>query len=183
VYVQGADGSHAIVNDPFAPASAPVPAVMRAWPRPENTTSVSGTVWNVTCQFHSSVPQASAMQPAKISLPLVVVAPDSALNVPRTFALGSTSRPLGILASLVGRFDDAARHFDDALRMNERMEARPWVAHTQEAYARMLLRRNARGDREHADELLSRARAAYQELGMQDAAENAAALARTGTHA
>jgi DNA-binding SARP family transcriptional activator len=106
----------------------------------------------------------------------------NAVAVPE-FALGSTSRPLGVLASLVGRFDDAARHFDDALRMNERMEARPWVAHTQEAYARMLLRRNARGDREHADELLSRARATYHELGMQDAAEDAAALARTGTHA
>jgi DNA-binding SARP family transcriptional activator len=106
----------------------------------------------------------------------------NAVAVPEV-ALGSTSRPLGILASLLGRFDDAARHFDDALRMNEKMGARPWVAHTQEHHARMLLRRNAHGDRERAEELLSRARVAYHELGMQDAAENAAALARTGTHA
>ncbi len=98
-------------------------------------------------------------------------------------ALDSVSRSLGILATLQGRFEDAARHFQEALRMNERMGARPSVAHTQEDYARMLLRRNANGDREHADELLSRAQATYHELGMQDEVAQAAALARTGAHA
>ena len=98
-------------------------------------------------------------------------------------AFDSVSRPLGILATLQGRFVDAGRHFQEALRMNERMGARPSVAHTHEDHARMLLRRSAHGDRTHADELLSRAQATYRELGMQDAAENAAALARTGTHA
>jgi DNA-binding SARP family transcriptional activator len=97
-------------------------------------------------------------------------------------ALDSVSRPLGILATLQGRFEDAARHFQEALRMNERMGARPWVAHTQEDHARMLLRRNANGDREHADELLSWAQTTYHELGMQDDAAQAAALARTGAH-
>jgi DNA-binding SARP family transcriptional activator len=98
-------------------------------------------------------------------------------------ALGSTSQPLGILASLLGRFEDAARHFEEALRMNERMGARPWLAHTQEDYARMLLRRNGQGDRERAEKLLSRAQATYHELGMQGDATKAAALARTGAHA
>jgi tetratricopeptide (TPR) repeat protein len=98
-------------------------------------------------------------------------------------ALDSVSRPLGILANLQGRFEDAARHFQEALRMNERMEARPWVAHTQEDQARMLLRRNAHGDREHAEELLSRAQATYRELGMEEAGENARTLRRTATRA
>jgi tetratricopeptide (TPR) repeat protein len=97
-------------------------------------------------------------------------------------ALDSVSRSLGILATLQGRFEDAARHFQEALRMNERMGARPWVAHTQEDLARMLLRRNANGDREHADELLSRAQATYHELGMQGDAAQAAALSATGAH-
>jgi tetratricopeptide (TPR) repeat protein len=72
-----------------------------------------------------------------------------------------------MLSTLLGRFEDAARHFDEALRMNERMGARPWLAHAQEEYARMLLRRDAGDDRKRAEELLSRAHATYEQLGMQ----------------
>ena len=106
----------------------------------------------------------------------------NAVAVPE-LALDSSSRPLGILATLLGRFEDAARHFEEALRMNETMGARPWLAHTQEDYARMLLQRSSQGDRERAEKLLSRAQATYHELGMQSDASKAAALARTGAHA
>jgi eukaryotic-like serine/threonine-protein kinase len=91
----------------------------------------------------------------------------NAVAVPE-LAVGSTSRPLGILATVLGRFDDAARHFDEALVMDERMEARPWLAHTQQKYAGMLLQRDAEGDRENAERLRSRARATFRELGMED---------------
>lgn len=67
--------------------------------------------------------------------------------------------------------------------MNERMGARPWLAHTQQDYGRMLLRRNGQGDRERAEKLLSPAQATYHELGMKGDAADAAALARTGAHA
>ena len=67
--------------------------------------------------------------------------------------------------------------------MNERMGARPRLAHTQQDHARMLFRRDGQGDRERAEKLLSRAQATYHELGMQGDASNAAALARTGAHA
>jgi tetratricopeptide (TPR) repeat protein len=90
----------------------------------------------------------------------------NAVAVPE-LALDSTSRPLGMLSALLGRFEDAARHFEEALRMNERMGARPWLAHAQEEYAHMLVRRDAGDDRERAEELLSRAHTAYRELGMQ----------------
>jgi len=90
----------------------------------------------------------------------------NAIAVPE-ISLGSTSRPLGILATLLGRFDEAARHFEEAMRMDERMGARPFLAHTHEEYTRMLLKRNAQGDRERAEELLSRAEATYRELGMK----------------
>ena len=90
----------------------------------------------------------------------------NAVAVPE-LALDSSSRPLGILATLLGRFGDAARYFEEALRMNERMGARPALAHTQEDYARMLLQRSSQGDRERAEKLLSRAQATYQELGME----------------
>ena len=90
----------------------------------------------------------------------------NAVAVPE-LALDSTSRPLGMLSALLGRFEEAALHFEEALRMNDRMGARPWLAHAQEEYAHMLLRRDAGDDRERAEELLSRAHAAYRELGMQ----------------
>ena len=91
----------------------------------------------------------------------------NAVAVPE-LALDSTGRTLGILATSLERFEDAERHFVEAATMNERMGARPWVAHTQLEHARMLLRRGGDGDRTQATELLARAQATYRELGMQD---------------
>ena len=91
----------------------------------------------------------------------------NAVAVPE-LALDSASRPLGILATALGRFDDAERHFRQADLMNERMGARPWLAHTRCEHARMLLHRDAEGDRGRAVELLARARELYRELAMDD---------------
>ena len=102
----------------------------------------------------------------------------NAVAVPE-IALDSTSRPLGILATSLGRFEDAERHFLQAAMMNERMAARPWLAHTQLEHARMLLCRAADGDRKRAAELLARAQATYRELGMQDDLVRLEGLART----
>jgi hypothetical protein len=54
---------------------------------------------------------------------------------------GALSRYLGTLATTLARWDEAAQHFEDALAMNTRMDARPWLARTQEQYATMLLAR------------------------------------------
>ena len=93
-------------------------------------------------------------------------------------AAGSVARYLGMLASTTGRWNDAARHFDDALEANERMGARPWLAHTQEDYAHMLIARNAHGDSERAHELLETALATYSELGMHSDTATVSALAQ-----
>jgi tetratricopeptide (TPR) repeat protein len=90
---------------------------------------------------------------------------------------GSLSRYLGILAATLTRWDDAARHFEDALAMNERMGTRPWLAHAQHDYSRMLLGRNAPGDRENAQLLLSQALTTYEQLGMHTIAASVRALA------
>jgi tetratricopeptide (TPR) repeat protein len=66
----------------------------------------------------------------------------------------------------MGRWDDAVRHFEDALEANERIGARPWLAHTQRDLARTLDARAAAGDAERARGLRARALAAYQELGI-----------------
>jgi tetratricopeptide (TPR) repeat protein len=81
-------------------------------------------------------------------------------------ALGSVSRQLGLLATTMSLWQEAESHFERALEMNARMGARPWFAHTQHDYARMLLRRGAPDDERRAGELLQAARSGYKELGM-----------------
>jgi hypothetical protein len=84
-------------------------------------------------------------------------------------------------ASTCGRFDEAEGHFLVALELDERLGARPWLADTQAAFARMLLTRNEPGDAEHARELIERALATYDELGMEPYAARASTLAREAT--
>jgi tetratricopeptide (TPR) repeat protein len=81
---------------------------------------------------------------------------------------GSLARYLGLLAATTGRPEDAERHFEAALAMNTRTGARPWLALTQRDYARMLLGRDAPGDRERARALREAAVATCRELGMDD---------------
>jgi tetratricopeptide (TPR) repeat protein len=85
---------------------------------------------------------------------------------PNEFSMGAASRYLGLLASLMSRWDDAASHFEHALEVNEHTGAWPWLAHTQHDYARMLFRRDSPADRERAIDLLLKARETCSELGM-----------------
>ncbi|MGH7899136.1 MAG: adenylate/guanylate cyclase domain-containing protein, partial [Candidatus Binatia bacterium] len=88
---------------------------------------------------------------------------------------GAASRYLGLLGFTMSRLDDSARHFADALEMNERMGAKPFVAHVQHEYARTLLARGGPGDREKALGLLNLALETARELGMTKLVERALA--------
>jgi DNA-binding SARP family transcriptional activator len=89
---------------------------------------------------------------------------------------GSVSRSLALAAATLRRFSEAARHFEAALELNERMGARPWAAYTRYDYARTLLEA---GEPERAEALLRETLGAAQELGMARlAADVAAALNR-----
>jgi DNA-binding SARP family transcriptional activator/tetratricopeptide (TPR) repeat protein len=90
--------------------------------------------------------------------------------------VGSVSRYLGLLATALGRWEAAEQHFENALALNAEMDARPWLAHTQHDYARMLLARDGPGDRERAQEFLDAALAAYRGLGMNTYAASASTL-------
>lgn len=85
---------------------------------------------------------------------------------------GSVARYLGLLAWTSSRVEEATRHFEDAIVMNERIGARPWLAQTQEDYARMLLE----SDRTLSRGLLEQSAATYAALGMRSQAERASAL-------
>jgi len=91
-------------------------------------------------------------------------------------SLGSASRPLGILAATMRRWEDATRHFEDALQMNARIGSRPWVAYTEHAYATMLVARGEPADVTKVRELLARARATAEEFGMTALVERVTTL-------
>jgi uncharacterized protein HemY len=81
-------------------------------------------------------------------------------------SLGPISRFLGILAATTGHNEEATRHLEAALAMNERIGARSWLAHTYDDYAHMLLRSGKPSDVEEARRFLHSARVTYHELGI-----------------
>jgi predicted ATPase/class 3 adenylate cyclase len=92
--------------------------------------------------------------------------------------IGSVSGHLALLATTMGQWEEAAQHFEEALKMSVQMGARPYLAHTQRDYARMLIARDVPGDRDKAFRLLTEAIAMYREIGMPKHLETAEALLR-----
>jgi tetratricopeptide (TPR) repeat protein len=108
---------------------------------------------------------------------LLPYAPLNALGA-GDLAIGSVAHYLALLAGTMSDRPGAARHFETALELNERMSARPWLARTQVAYARMLLEGDERLERARGNELLERARATYRELGLDRPAAAASVVSR-----
>jgi tetratricopeptide (TPR) repeat protein len=91
--------------------------------------------------------------------------------------VGSVNHYLGLLGTAMSAWEKAMVHFQDALVLHARLGSRPLVAHTQYAYACMLLARDDPEDSKHAGTLLARAASTAQALGMralQDRVELAA---------
>jgi tetratricopeptide (TPR) repeat protein len=145
----------------------------------DNSWLIGVTLLSEVCAFLADSRRAATLY--KLLLPYagrnVVVGDAAACN-------GSVSRNLGLLATTMARWEEAAQHFADALEMNARMGARPLVARTQYEYATMLLTRGQPGDpstssgpdRERALELLDSALNTAQGLGMKSLGEKAVAL-------
>ena len=79
---------------------------------------------------------------------------------------GSADRLLGMLAATLGDGNEAAGHFEAALAMNLRTGGRPWLAHTQTAYAGSAAAGDAIGRPSARAGLLDAALATARELGM-----------------
>ena len=83
-----------------------------------------------------------------------------------TLCLGSAGRYLGMLAGVLGAWDRAEQHFEEALRMNRDLQAWPWLAHTQREFAHMLHRRAREADIVRAHALLGEAWATASRFDM-----------------
>lgn len=90
-------------------------------------------------------------------------------------AWGSSARQLGILATVLGRYDEAEEHFEWAITRNRAMGMLPWVVFTQFDYAEMLSRRGLPADLDRARTLKEEAAATAAELGMAGVPAAAAA--------
>ena len=83
----------------------------------------------------------------------------------RTYS-GSGSHFLGVLATVMGRTEDAAGHFERALAANAALGARPAVLRTRYEYGRLLAHAGGRRRASRARRLLEDALALSRELGM-----------------
>jgi tetratricopeptide (TPR) repeat protein len=78
--------------------------------------------------------------------------------------LGPAAHDLGLLATTLGRYDEADEHFHAAAAVEERIDARAIRVHTHVEWAGMLLRRGTVGDIERARNMLETARNTAREL-------------------
>jgi tetratricopeptide (TPR) repeat protein len=84
-----------------------------------------------------------------------------------TSFLGAVAHYLGVLAAALGRWDDAVAHFEAALQRHQTMRARPFIALTQQAYADVLVAKDAPENRARARQLQEAALRTAEELGLR----------------
>jgi len=85
--------------------------------------------------------------------------------------MGSMAWYLGILATALGRWEEAEAHFATALRRNTQLGAKP-ILQTKQRHAMMLLARNHLGDQPRALTLLEEALAMAQAINMELTAQH-----------
>jgi class 3 adenylate cyclase/tetratricopeptide (TPR) repeat protein len=90
--------------------------------------------------------------------------------------LAATDGALGVLAATLGRLEDAARHFEAALRLHAECRLHAWTVVTARDYARLLVERQAPGDAERAREIVDEALAIARAAEMARFAEQLEAL-------
>ena len=83
---------------------------------------------------------------------------------------------LGVLATALGDWDEAADRFEAATATHERIAAPIWLARTSLEWARMLLARRQAGDPPRARELLGQALETARELGLTNIERKAVQL-------
>jgi hypothetical protein len=86
-----------------------------------------------------------------------------------------------MLAAAVGRTNEAVRHFEEAIEVNTRMGALPYLAHTYREFGELLARSVDSAARTRGIELLRRAGEMYRSIGMPTYLERVEAALAAGT--
>jgi len=82
--------------------------------------------------------------------------------------IGPVTHDLGLLATVLGRYDEAEQHFADAERFQERAATPASLVHTRLAWGRMLARRGRPGDASRARALLEAAKAGARRVNIPE---------------
>jgi tetratricopeptide (TPR) repeat protein len=93
-----------------------------------------------------------------------------------TVPFGPVALRLGMLAALLGRWEEAERHFEAAMERCGRLGARAVTARVLYERSRMLLARGAGGDQARAVELLAQAEVICRELDLPGISDRVAVL-------
>jgi hypothetical protein len=91
----------------------------------------------------------------------------------------SLHRVLGVAATVSQQWQTAERRFQEAARVTTEVGARPELGLTWLDHAQMLIKRGEHGDATRAADLLRRAAAVFQELGMLRFADRTVRLSHT----
>ncbi len=91
---------------------------------------------------------------------------------------GAADRQLGMLATVLGEWELADRHFADAAALNRELGATTWLAHTLCEHGRMLLRRGGLPERDEAAAYLDEALGIAQRHGLVRVAARVRAAGR-----
>jgi tetratricopeptide (TPR) repeat protein len=91
-------------------------------------------------------------------------------------SLGPGAYHLGLLATLLGRWDAAKRHFNDAIEISERWGTPPFGTRARVAFAEALVKQGHPEDHDRALALIDEALSTAEELGMTRLSEQALAL-------
>jgi len=87
-------------------------------------------------------------------------------------------RILGVAATLNRQWETAENHFHEAIEVASQAGARPELGRSYLDYARLLVSRRRRGDRQRATELVEQASGVFVELGMEPFMQRAAQLVK-----
>jgi predicted ATPase/class 3 adenylate cyclase len=90
----------------------------------------------------------------------------TAIIASQTTWLGPVTHDLGLLATVLGRYDEADEHFAEAVELQDRIGARGTLVHSRIEWARMLLRRARPDDTVRIRTLLHEAKAGAREVGL-----------------
>jgi class 3 adenylate cyclase/tetratricopeptide (TPR) repeat protein len=137
------------------------------------------TWWAAVAGMTEAVTLIGDREWAQLLYDLILPYADRIASSGSTSFTGAASLYLGLLAATLARYDDATEHFEAAIEKHEEMHARPFLAMTQVAFARMLFERGEPGDAERARTLLDAAVAAADELGLRAITYRASLLAQT----
>ena len=141
-------------------------------PRPGVTGSVGS--WTVLLAWIETAALLGRQERAAPLYPLVRQLMDE--GTVAMWGEGLVERMAGIAAAGGGAWPDAEAHFETALRQADELPYRVEQPQVRYWFARMLLDRDASGDRERARGLLAEARSAYADIGMPKHVETVDAL-------